>query len=116
MRLAFLAALFAAAPAFAQDAAAAASFAPVGGLMVTVSYGINAPITGTTVEAMAEEDRTFRRAMYARAVSECEDLLATIAASCSLSGISVSSQINSYPGQPPTIYVSTTVTMQIAPK
>jgi len=107
--------LAAAAPAMAEDRSQTAPPNP-GPLTVSVSYSLNAPLTSTAPEDVAEQDRSFRRAMYERAVGECEDLLATIAASCTIGSINVSSQVNVFPGQPPTIYVSTNVSMQVTRK
>jgi ABC-type transport system substrate-binding protein len=102
-------------PAHAEDTARLSIAAP-GPVNVNISYTINAPLTASTPEAATAEDREYRKALYRRAAGECEDLLATIAASCQITNIGVSSQVNRYPGQPATIYVSTNVTMQIALK
>lgn len=39
--------------------------------------------------------------------------LATIASECSLTGINISTQVNSYPGQAPTLYLNSGATLQI---
>jgi hypothetical protein len=99
-------------PALADEAATVPS-GMAGGISVSSSYSVNAPVTGAGQAAMDAEEREYRRAMYSRATTECEDLLATIAANCALTSISVSSQVNAYPGQPPTLYVSVSVTAQV---
>jgi hypothetical protein len=115
MRLALLCAALMTAPAIAEESAVT-TVVPPGPVSVNISYTINAPLTAMTPEAVTAEDRQYRKAMYERASGECADLLATIAASCQLTNIGVSTQVNRYPGQPATIYVSTNVTMQIALK
>jgi hypothetical protein len=116
MRLAFISALaLLAVPASGEDVAKQVAATP-GPVSVNISYTINAPLVATTPDAVTAEDRQYRKAMYERAAGECEDLLATIAASCQITNIGVSTQVNRYPGQPATIYVSTNVTMQIALK
>ena len=115
MRLALLCAALLTAPAFAEDSAKL-TMVPPGPVSVNISYTINAPLTALTPEAVTAEDRQYRKAMYERAAGECEDLVATIAESCQLTNIGVSTQVNRYPGQPATIYVSTNVTMQVALK
>lgn len=80
----------------------------------SVTYSLNVALNSTDPEAIATQDRADRRALYARAVDECEDVLATIASACSITGISLSTQVNAYPGQPPTLYVSASVSMQVS--
>ena len=54
--------------------------------------------------------------MYERSARECTDILASIATSCSITGINVSTQVNRTYGQPPSIYVNASVTMQVTLK
>ncbi|WP_309664600.1 hypothetical protein [Tabrizicola sp.] len=103
-------------PALAQDAPTPVAGGPV---IISVSYSINAPVASESPEALDQADKDYRRALYARAAKECDDLLATIAAECRITDINVSTQVNSFPGQPTTLYVSSTVntevTLKVAP-
>ncbi len=65
---------------------------------------------------ITEQEKNLKRAMYQRSAGECTDILASIATSCSITGISVSTQVNRTYGQPPTIYVNSNVTMQVTLK
>lgn len=65
---------------------------------------------------ITEQEKSLKRAMYERSARECTDILASIATSCSITGISVSTQVNRTYGQPPTIYVNSNVTMQVTLK
>ena len=100
-----------ASPAFADDLTVAAP--PGGPVAVNVSYAINETILSTEPEALAALDSTHRKTLMLRAEGECAAFLATIATDCTVSGISISTQVNSYPGQPPTLYVNSNVTLQI---
>jgi hypothetical protein len=100
-------------PGSAEDMTAASTTSG-GPVAVSVSYSINENMTSTAPEAVAEVDARHRKALLLRAEGECEAFLATIATDCAVSSISLATQLNSYPGQPPTIYVSSTVTLQIA--
>jgi hypothetical protein len=54
--------------------------------------------------------------MYERAARECDDLKATIALACQITGINVSTQITRNPGTPSQVYVSANVQMQVTVK
>ena len=95
----------------ADDSAEAAP--PVGQITVSVSYSINVPLAATDDATVAAADATYRRALLKRAGVECADVLDTIATECQVSDISISTQVNTYPGQPPALYVSSTVNLQI---
>ena len=99
-------------PALADELTPAAP--PGGPVAVNVSYAINETILSTEPEALAALDATHRKTLMLRAEGECAAFLATIATDCAVSGISISTQVNSYPGQPPTLYVNSNVTLQIA--
>jgi hypothetical protein len=107
--LLFLAALVSC-PALADDMAAVP---PGGPVAVNVSYAINETILSTAPEALAAMDAGHRNTMMQRAEAECAGFLATIATDCAVTGINISTQVNSYPGQPPTLYVNSNVTLQI---
>jgi hypothetical protein len=115
MRIALLCAIASfAGPALADDkAVAAATGGPVG---VNVNYSLTVPLDTSSAKSQEDQERAYLKAMYVRSAKECVDLLATIAASCQITNVSASTQITSYPGQPATIYVNASVTMQIAMK
>lgn len=85
-------------------------------VQVSASFNVQSAITGTTEADVTAQEQRLKRAMYARGARECADLVATIALSCSISGINVSTQINQTYGQPPTIYVNSNVNMQVTLK
>ena len=105
------AALFPAVLAIAAPAVAA-------GQDIQVSASFNAQVTATTDnEAMlAQQERTLKRSMYERAARECDDLRATIALICTITNMNVSTQITRTFGQPPSLYVNSSVSMQITLK
>ena len=89
-----------------------------GPVSVNVSYNLQLPAGPgpDTAELLSRAERDARKSMYMLTSKECEDLLATIASSCQITAINVSTQINRYPGQVPTLYISSNVSMQIALK
>lgn len=97
--------------AWAQDAAAPAEAAL--GIMVNTSLSLNLPLTATDPAARQAEEDGYRRDLYTRSVGECRLLLDSIAKSCVITGISVSTQTNSNPGQPDYLYASSNITMQV---
>jgi hypothetical protein len=100
-------------PALAQEEATTMAGMPGGPVMVSVNYSINVPLASAEPKAAAEADASYRRELLLRAESECVELLASIATDCVMTGINISTQVNSYPGQPPTLYVNSSVTLQI---
>jgi hypothetical protein len=116
MRVGVIAALMLSATgAFGQDAASEEA-AMAGGVAVSTSYNISAPMTSAGATDQDAEDRAYRVQMYKKSAAECADLLATIAKSCTITGISVSTQINRAPGQPDSMYATGSVTMQVEMK
>ena len=105
-----------AAPALAESNAIA--LPATGPVNVNVSYNLQLPAGPgpDTAELLSSAERDARKSMYTLAAKECEALLATIASSCQITAINVSTQINRYPGQVPTLYISSNVSMQIALK
>ena len=99
-------------PALAQEAETSPATQPV---FVNVSYSLNVPFDAADADAV-EKDRAYSKAMYARSAGDCADLLATIAATCKLTNISVSTSVNNYPGQPVTISVSLNTTLEVSLK
>jgi len=116
MRCAFAALALAliTAPAFAESNTMA--LPAVGPVSVNVSYNLQLPAGPGTAELLSSVERNARKSMYTLAAKECEALLATIASSCQITAINVSTQINRYPSQVPTLYISSNVSMQIALK
>lgn len=102
-----------AAPVMAEDIAAVVGAIPGGPVAVNVSYAINEPISSTEPAALAAVDAAYRKSLLLRAEGECTEFLATIATDCAVTGISISTQVNSYPSQAPTLYVTSNVTLQI---
>lgn len=97
---------------------AAAPEALAGGQTVQANASFSAQImAGSDNDAqITEQEKNLKRAMYERAGRECADIMASVATSCSITGINVSTQVNRNYGQPPTIYVSSSVTMQVTLK
>ena len=97
--------------AFASPALAAGQ-----AISVNASYSLQMPATGDTDTAIADQERLLKRSLYERAARECDDLKATIARTCQIASINVSTQVIRNPGAPPQIYVSSSVQMQITVK
>ncbi|MBC8038690.1 MAG: hypothetical protein H7X89_15900 [Rhizobiales bacterium] len=97
---------------------AAAPEALAGGQTVQANASFSAQIVATTDNdaEITQQEKNLKRAMYERAARECTDIMASVATSCSITGINVSTQINRNYGQPPTIYVNSSVTMQVTLK
>lgn len=83
------------------------------GIMFNTSISLNLPLTGTDVAARQAEEDVHRRNLYTRSVGECRVLLDSIAKSCVITAVSVSTQTNSNPGQPDYLYAASNITMQV---
>jgi hypothetical protein len=83
------------------------------GVAFNTSISVNLPLTATDGAAKLAEEEGHRKDLYARSVRECAILLESIAKTCAITGVSVSSQLNSNPGQPDYLYVSANITMQV---
>ena len=103
-------------PAFADEIAVATPAIPGGPVAVNISYAVNENLVSTDPAAIEKLDADHRATMLGRANSECATLLATIATDCAVTAINISTQVNNYPGQPPTLYVNSNVTLQITLK
>jgi len=68
---------------------------------VNVSFNAQIPMVDTSEEAMAEAQAQMRRSFYRMARQECEQLLAEIAATCSLIHLNVNTSIQNYNNQQP---------------
>ena len=95
---------------------ASPSFAAGPAIWVNTSYSLQIPADSDADARITEQEKTLKRSMYERAARECEDLKATIAQTCQVTSINVSTQINRNPGTPTQIYVSTNVQMQVTIK
>lgn len=95
---------------------ASPAFAAGQAFSVNTSYSLQMPVTGDTDVAATDQERSLKRSLYERAARECEDLKATIALTCQITSINVSTQINRHAGSPPQLYVSSNVQMQITAK
>ena len=74
---------------------------------VNVSFNSHLPITRTDDEALADLQTEGRKRVYGMAARECTFLLNSIASSCRLTGISVSTQIQHQNGaNPPMLYLN----------
>ena len=100
--------------AHAQDDTMSAAASP--GIMFSSSISLNMPLAGADPAARWVEEDGHRRDLYARSVGECQVLLDSIAKSCVITSISISTQINSNPGQPDYLYLSANIAMQVALK
>lgn len=100
----------------AEDVASTMSTSPAvatSGIFVNSSISLNLPLVGADRAARQAEEDAYRRDLYSRSISECQVLLDSIAKGCTVTSINVSTQINSNPGQPEYLYVSSNITMQI---
>lgn len=105
--------LSAAALLAALAAPALAAGAPI---WVNNSYSMQIPADTETDARITDQEKSLKRSMYERAARECEDLKATIALSCQVTNINVSTQINRNPGAPSQLYVTANVQMQVTLK
>jgi len=100
-------------PALAQDSPDPAAAGALSGIVFNTSFSVNLPLTATDPAGKLAEEDGHRSALYIRSVEECALLLATIARTCAVTGVGVTSQVNSGPGQPDFLYISANVTMDV---
>jgi hypothetical protein len=86
------------------------------GIAISTSISLNLPLTATDRASKIAEEESYRRVLYARSVKECDVLLESIATSCTITSVNVSTQLNSSPGQPDYLYASSTITMEVVLK
>jgi len=85
-------------------------------IQASASYSVTVMVTTEDDAAMAEQEKKIKRSLYERASRECGDLLATIALTCTITNINVSTTINRNYGQPPQVYANANVSMQVTLK
>jgi hypothetical protein len=101
-------------PALAEDLATDTStMAGMGGIAFNSSISLNLPLIALDRAGKQAEEDGIRRDLYARSVQECDLLLESIAKSCAITSVNISTQVNSNPGQPDYLYVSSNITMQV---
>lgn len=61
---------------------------------VNVSFDMQIPLAGDEVKALSDAQTSGRKMIYRQAVAECPVLLETIAATCSLTRLNVSTRVN----------------------
>jgi hypothetical protein len=103
-----------AAAALAASAFPALAAGPA--IWVNTSYSLQIPAEGEIDVRITDQEKTLKRSMYERAARECEDLTATIALTCQITNINVSTQITRNPGTPTQIYLTANVQMQATMK
>lgn len=100
-------------PALAQEEGGDFFAGEMSGVMFNTSFSINAPMTALDVAGKTAEEDAYRASLYARSNAECELILATIAGTCVITSVNVSTQVSASPGQPDYLYASANVTMQV---
>ena len=101
-------------PALAQEATPGdATGTLTTGIAISTSYSISGPMLAKTPKDNVEEEQGYRKSLYQQSAKECADLLDTIAKSCTITNISVSTQITRQAGMADQIYASGSVTLQV---
>jgi hypothetical protein len=85
-------------------------------IQVSASFNSQVIVLEDNEAKIAEQEKVLKRAMYERAARECDDMRATIALTCTITNINVSTSINRNYGQPPSIYVNSSVNLQVTLK
>ena len=85
-------------------------------IQANANYSMTVMVADDDDAAMAVQEQKIKRSLYERAARECGDLIATIALTCTITNISVSTQINRNYGQPPQVYANASVAMQVTLK
>ena len=101
------------APAMAQEDMSEGMDGYMTGVMFNTSISINAPLLATDPAGKAAEEDAYRRSLYTRTVGECAALLETIAKTCVVTSVNVSTQVNSSPGTPDYLYASANISMTV---
>jgi len=109
-------------PMISAAALALAALAPLNAaaagqtIQANANYSMTVMVTDDDDLAMTEQEKKIKRSLYERAARECGDLLASIALTCTITNINVSTQINRNYGQPPQVYANASVAMQVTLK
>ena len=101
------------------QAAGARTLPLLGGQAINVSVGFNTrlPLTDLGEEALAEAQKQGRRFVYRLAREECAVLKATIAETCRLTNLNVSTQIQAGNNQTPVqLYINGSANFQVSLK
>jgi hypothetical protein len=85
-------------------------------IQVNSSFNAQIFVAGETEQQIQEQERTLKQSLYQRAIGECELLQASIALSCRITNIGVSTQLNRGHGNPPTFYINANVNMEVTLK
>jgi hypothetical protein len=85
-------------------------------IQVNSSFNAQIFVANETEPQIQDQERGLKQSMYERAVGECELLRASIARSCRMTSISVSTQFNRSPGNPATFYINANVSMEVTLK
>jgi hypothetical protein len=100
--------------AAAQDNMTALGMADA--IQVNSSFNAQILVANETEPQIQEQERKLKQSMYERATGECDLLRASIARTCRMTGISVSTQFNRSPGSPATFYINANINMEITLK
>lgn len=85
-------------------------------IQVNSSFNAQVFVANETEPKIEEQERRLKQSMYERAIRECELLRASIALSCRMTSISVSTQFTPSHGNPPMLYINANVSMEITLK
>ena len=85
-------------------------------VQVNSSFNAQVFVANETEPKIEEQERRLKQSMYERAIRECELLRASIALSCRMTSISVSTQFTPSHGNPPMLYINANVSMEITLK
>ncbi len=74
---------------------------------INVSFDMQMPLAGNEMKTLSDAQIRGRKMIYAQAVTECPVLLDTIAATCRLTRLNVSTRVNRQnPGQEPFLHLN----------
>ena len=93
-----------------------AAVASGGAIQVNSSFNAQIFVANETEQQIEEQETKLKLSMYERATRECELLRSSIARSCRMTSISVSTQFTPSLGNPPTLYVNANVSMEVTLK
>lgn len=73
---------------------------------VSINFNSQSPLTETSEKAIAAIQKMGRKLIYKMAREECETLRTTIAKTCSLTSLNVTSQVRQNNNQPTSLYIN----------